>query len=771
MQTASGAFAAVVTSQDQIVDYSFVLSGLPAGVQASFGDLTKCVVSISNDESVTSTLPQGTPLISGYPSAQLTVTLQGCLNQNPGVALVEAQNVFNFFNINDPTSPMYRQPLVSLTGTLKSGVWDGSTTADLLPAFTGTIDEVVLSNGVVTLTLLDQSWTVRGASTLPPVVTPYPYNQGLTSEFPIDYLLRHSSPSQYLSWPALRPSCVFAAGMRSSVWPDVGVYPASQGATPGFAQGVYGTAIDNVANVNSGFIFYTHAPILPSQSVFIEGFYSISGAGQVTVTVADGTSSAFTNGYTVSIIGSAVQVSGFFGAGTGVATIGVTTTTSNYFAAQITCTLGSNAVSGTVRIGGTSHSFSFNVLNGATAVNRPSVNFDHTSLAPTNTATLEGVQVTAESAGAFNNGFSPTLILDPAGSLNPLTALPDVTGQTVWGTLQNIATAEAAVIGFDESGLCHFRNRNTIQNAASVRTLTSSSALIGADTYIQRSLVATHVQVPVNQLQVTALATVWKATSTIACPPGTMVIYANTQNPVVNVVAADSGYLPGSPNWANTYWRGCRTADGTGVAVTAGISIAVAQQSGSVLQVTITNSNGFYVYLVDPFGTPSQGQPTLFLAGQAVTTTPTGAESAPTTASGIITADAQWPPLVGTTGGAATNTLFGEILLALPENDWLQDLPTGNALAWDILASLHLPIPLYRNVTFPVDQRLQMVDRVSILDSDVSMITNDALIIGKQTNMSNGQWTQTCDMQGLYRPGHWVLGLAGSSELDLTTYL
>lgn len=752
MQTASGAFGAVVTSQDQIGDYKVTISGLPAGVQASFGDLTKSVVSISNDESVTSTLPAGTPLISGYPSAQLTLTLQGLLNQNPGVALVEAQNVYNFFNINDPTSPMYRQPLVSLSVTVKTGVWDGSAAAELLPAFTGTVDEVVLSNGVVTLTCLDQSWTVRGASTLPPVITQTPYNAGLTSQFAIDYLLRHSSPGRYYSWPALPTTCVYAAGMRASIWPEVGSLVSSFIQEPSFTVGVYGTCLANAA---AGLVVGELAtPVTPAQ--IING-HMISATDGSSINVNDDAAT-----YQLNFFRSGGTIFIYTVTPTGQATGSSVSVTSgaHEFEYSATWAASSTTVAGTLWVDGTAHSFSFAAKDA-----RPSnLNFTRTAFG----GPIEGVIISTGSYATIAP-FTPTLMLDT--SLNPLAALPDVTGQTVWETLQDIANAEAGVIGFDESGVCHFRNRNTIVEAASVRTLTSSAALIAADTYIQRSLVATHVTIPVNQVTITAPGTIWQATSTIVCPPGTTVFYANTQNPVVAVVATDSGYLPGSPNWANTYWRGCRTADGTGVAVTTGISVAVVQQSGSTLQVTITNSNGFYVYLVDPFGTPSQGQPVLFLAGQAVTSTPAGAESAPTTASGTISADAQWPPLIGTTGGASTNTLFGEILLSLPANNWLQNLAAGNALAAAILASLHLPIPLYRNVTFPIDQRLQMVDRVSILDSDVSMITNDALIIGKQTQMSHGEWTQTCDMQGLYRPGHWVLGLAGSSELGSTTYI
>jgi hypothetical protein len=76
------------------------------------------------------------------------------------------------------------------------------------------------------------------------VVTAPPYNAGLTSEYAVDALLRKATSSAISSWPAARPNCVLAAGLRASMWPEVGslVTSASQ-PVPQFAAGLFGSGL------------------------------------------------------------------------------------------------------------------------------------------------------------------------------------------------------------------------------------------------------------------------------------------------------------------------------------------------------------------------------------------------------------------------------------------------------------------------------------------------------------------------------------------------
>lgn len=755
MQTASGAFAAAVTAEDGLVDYKVTVT-LPSGVQVSYGDLTKSVVSIERDESVNTTLPGDTvSLISGYPSAIATIVLQGMLNQNAGVPLAEAQSVYWLFNANDPTSPTYRLQRAGLVITVQEGFWDGSAAAELVTTFTGTIDSVQTTGGTVTLTCRDNRSTVTGQATLPPVISLPPYNAGLTSQFAVDYLFRHASPKQYYSWPAPRLGCVLAVGCRSSTWAEVGTLNPNSSTTgpPVFGPGVFGSALTFGSNS-----WTTSTPILPANSMFIE------------------LCRAAMPGAVVVLLGSVSTTIELAYGGVGVVELIVTTTSgatvqswslastgSHYIGLQLSWAVGSTSVSGTLYFDNTSQSVALTAKNARSATET----FGVAQLIAD--GATEGLQITSESFGASNDGFTPTLILDTNGSLNALTALPDITGQDVWSVLQDIAAAENAVIGFSNAtGLPFFLNRQTIANATSARTITSANSLINVDTLEQMSLCATHVQIPVNQLQITQGETVWQATSPITVQAGGTgtVIYTTTQNPVVAIAGTDSGYLGVSPNFANTYWRGCRTSDGTGAAVTTGISVTTVQTGPSALMITIKNTNPFPVFLVDPFGTPSQGQGTLFIGGQAVVSVQ-AAEGAAST-SGTIYADAQWPP--ARDGGAATNPDFGEILLQLPSNAWIQDPTSANFFAADLLSDFYLPRPLYRNSQWTPDPRLQMLDRVTLQDPDVSQVSNDVIIIGLRTTIAAGQYAQEGDVLACYAPGDWILDDPVYSILDVTTY-
>lgn len=761
MQSASGAFTAAVTSSDQLVSYKVTVT-LPAGVQASYGDLSKSVVSVDIDASITSSNPSDSTLISGYPSAQATVVLSGLLNQNPGVALVEAQSAYWLFNANDPTSPTYRLQRAGLAITIQAGLWDGSTSSELITNFTGTIDMVALSNGSVTLTCRDSMSTVTNQATLPPVVTAAPYNAGLTSQFAIDYLLRHSSPSTYLSWPQLRPNCVLACGFRSSLWPDVGTFqPNAQAGQPVFTQGIWGTALENTS-ANQGYDPYTpSSPILPSQSVWIEWWGSLGNGGQHVIV-----SDAVTGWTNVGILFSYVpggtlqlQIGTLAASVTQNWSIG-TTTGNHYMAAEVNWSPLSATVTGTLYFDHTSTPISLTAAGGRpAAVNMTEI----TVIAGGSTGSMEALQVTTESSGSPRVSFIPTLILDP--SLNPLTALPDVTGQTVWQVLQDIAAAEAGVIGFDELGVCHFRNRTTLATSASVRTVTSTQSLLTLDSLEQMSLCATHIQIPVNQLFLTAPETVWSASTAIQCAAGSTVINATTDNPVVNIATTDSGYLPGSPTAGLTYWRACRTADGTGLSVNTGVSVSVVQTGPSALTITVVNRNAFTVFLCNGATFPSYSVPVLWVGGQAVTPAPVNADGSST--GGTVYADAQWPPAWA--GGAVTNPL-GEILQQLPANAWLQDIDAATLLANDILSDFYQPRPLYRNVSIVADPRLQMGDRVTLQDADVSQVSNDAIVIGLHTTLSATDWTQVIDAQACYAPGDWILDDAVYSVLDVSTY-
>lgn len=767
MQTAGGGFAAAITSHDQLVDYKMSI-GFPVSVPSYYQDVTKCVVSVDLNESVTTQLPDGTTLISGYPSASMRVVLAGMLNQAPGVAMVEADTIHRLMNPNDSASAMWRLTCGGLPITWQAGLWDGASSADLVTKYTGTLDKITCSNGVVTLTCRDQRSTITNPAALPPVVTQPPYNAALTSEFAIDSLARHASPSQYYSWPAPHTNSVLAIGFRSSIWPEVGsLYPGfAQG--PVFMAGAYGTCLAPTSLLTA---YSLAAPVLTTDKLC--GHF-ITSADGLALNINDDPST-----YQIAIQRAAgtIFLESNSPSGQSFASFAVSGTVEVEF--SVAWAASSTSVTGTMWLNGVSHAISF------TAKDARPVGRSFTICAVT--GPIEGLQITTESSYASRYPFAPTLLIDAGGSLNSLTALPDVNGKDSWSVLQDIASAEAAVIGFDELGRLRFVNRNTIRTMASVRSITSTDSLVALDTDAQMALCATHVQIPVNALTVQAPGNAWISPDVTAVPANSIVQrFVNTDTIVLNVATADSGFWIDGGTIGLTYFRACTTADGTGATVKTGIRIWVEQLSAKRLRIAIVNSNGFAVYLCNPveYGGVGSGNATgqgfIVIGGQKVTSV-NDAQNNGITAPGSVVVDEQWPILitnpplatgeVTTSGGATTNTQFGDILLPLPANDWVQNSASADTMALFLIRDLHYPKPQYRNVTIIPDPRLQLLDRVTLVDPDVSQVNDDALIVGITTALRAGTYQQNIDARAVHRPGDWVLGLVGRSELGSTTYL
>lgn len=759
MQTASGAFAAVMLLPDQTVLQRILLT-LPAfqadgvtAIPSSYSDVSTCVVSIQGDVAATTTVPEGTLLINGYSSAAATIVLSGPLKQASGVQTVDTMTVGKLFNSNDPTSPLYRLPKVGMRVVLQEGRWVGGSTPEYITVGTLIVDTCAVSNGAVTLTLIDGRNAIRGQAATPPVITQTPYNAGLTSEYAVDYLFRHSSPGQYLSWPPQRPNCVLAVGFRSSLWPEVGTY-ASYTQHPVFAPGVFGTGYAE----SFGATYTLASPIATTQTVFVE-FWATPG---MEVSIND---TAVGNQFTIqwqADTGNLAWWTTTSSGQSGATVTSVGTTGSHYISVKFTWALGSTTCAYVVSVDSTAHSGNLTALDA-----RGSAPFTTVAVFG-NPGTVEALQVTTETAPASNSGFAPTLILDP--SLNPLTALPDTSSQDIWAALQDIAAAEAAVINIDELNIAHFTNRNSIAAKTSTLTVSSRINLTGLDSLEQLSTVATHVTAPVNQLIINQRLGVWAGNDVYSVPGnGTLVINAMTQNPIVNVDTPDIGFFPIAGPGNRTTWRACATPDGQGAAVTSGVSMALVQSGPTQVQITVTNTNSATVYLIQPLSysdtTVPAATPFITFAAQPVTNQNVNPVTGGAIAGGAVTADSQWPP-----GNAKGNTLWGEILLPLPANDWLQDFDAAQALTDFYLSDFYLPKPLLRNASIVSDPRLQLLDRITVVDPDVSQVNADALVVGIHMQLGGGQglWTRSLDLRMWNAPGLWIVGV---SELGVDTFI
>jgi hypothetical protein len=764
MQASSPTFAATVAGAAMTVTYTVSITLPQPGVYGS--DFTLAVESLTVDRQTVTDMPDGTRLITGYPAAEAQVTLSGL------VSVTDASKTIAWLlNPNEPTSPMYRYDALGALIVIKAGLeLIGSATPETFTIFTGYVDDYTVdpAAGTVTLTALDPRTKLTGNPVCPPV-----YDDGtfgiptLYAQFALDAVLRHAA---VYSWPAQRPSCVLAAGMRGNAYAEVGTLATqSRGSTPGapafIDDGGGGMGLTGTCTYALG------ADITSGQAIFIECWFNWANGGDPSISVYDtGGSGASVS---LSAVHNAVQVTfdpdgtGFNGGSIIISTASVLGT-AGYLGVKITWS--GTATSVTARRAGVTYTGS-----GTTISARPAATFDHATVQAVDGSSggalaataISSVQVTTEASPAFNDTFVRGAALGV--SLNPLTVIPDLSGSDIWAVVQQLAEAEMGVAGFDEPGVFRFTNRDMIRTAAPVRTVTPTYSLKTLTNEVGNSFVRNHIQVPVNQVAVQPFAPVWSAPDVIFIPSGgTYSTIVTTDNPVVGL-ATTCGVIPSGGLVSTSGYRAAKNPNAT-VAVS-NLRMSVAQTGPTTIRVTVINPNGYGVWLISPTGAGfpagSDGIPMLQVGGHLVVPFGTAADATGLTAGAVI-ADWQWPPAVE--GGAVTNPR-GELLLAQPSNLWIQSLPTAQALAQALGEDLYQPKPLWRQVSIVADPRLQLVDRVTVTDPVTTKINDDARIFGIHTILSETDWSMNLDLRSLSTPGGWLIGVTGRSEIGATTYI
>jgi hypothetical protein len=302
-----------------------------------------------------------------------------------------------------------------------------------------------------------------------------------------------------------------------------------------------------------------------------------------------------------------------------------------------------------------------------------------------------------------NNGFTPRAVLDP--SLNPLQVVPEMSGDP-WQIIQQVADAEFAVAGFDESGIFRFKNRNTLRGAALSRTVTSTMALRALGVEATTASVINRAQIPYTPyVYATVASTVWTIGTATRIPKGqTVTLTANVDGLFTNLDPTISKLPNGSTDTTASYYR--VSYDQAGSAEHPGVTFgAIMQTSATTLTIPVTNPTMRDAWLVSPanYTDVPVGTPLLRIAALAVTP---GDE---------LVADFQYPP--ASSGGAAS-TRWGEVAYQPSSSPWLQDPDAATQLAQDIVVDSCIPRPNLNNVSIIPDPRLQLSDVVHIVDSD-----------------------------------------------------
>lgn len=374
-------------------------------------------------------------------------------------------------------------------------------------------------------------------------------------------------------------------------------------------------------------------------------------------------------------------------------------------------------------------------------------------------------------------------------SLNPLTATPYVQGkQDAWTLIQQIAAAEMAVAFFDETGRFHFWNRHHFTGQSvdydamtvTVRGMTSpipqvtSARALKTLTFAEAvDSVRNHIRVHWTNYEIQPLDIVWQSNDPIRLGIGeTRTVWADFDTPVINLQTA-MGWIGRGSYIADgkSGFRASRRLDGTGNPV-GNLSFditAFAQRA----KITITNPNPFWCFLVSPkkaaprdptgytgnYGPDVVGTPHLWLRGQAVVDR----------ASQSSTTDGASGLSVDVSSGQSISA-YGEQLYELDTNGWIQDESTARLLASDLLALLSHPMPTIGDVEVVADPRLQIGDRIQLVDETGTQLDEHCWIVGiTDTFTPDGVYSQTLTLRMCSGIGGWILGHPTRSVLGQTT--
>lgn len=818
MQIKSVDWRAVIDSQSIPYDVIVNIRDLTGANVVSFGGMT--LDDVSYDRALTSDMPANTRFVSGgYPAAGASISLSGLL-----LVAGEFMAIDDFLNPWNAASPNYLIDWTSYLVTIDVRVFiDG--TPDATRVFTGEIDELTVNHnsGGVTITCVDFRSRLRALPDLPIAFADVPgartfsqytsaplAKQVLTSLYVVDYLFSKAGFSTVLpdrpgsffrvsghggAFPEKAPNGnvtavgndTFTAGryfpqLCGAYYADISGAAVSDIVSPDRDPSAY--SIDTAARFGQGRRFTYEGWIkddgtdVPAFSQTYRGAYAwltsinpatlitdslilgvqrISGVLVPFATYRDGTS--FTNKTTTQPT-RAVPIDG------------------NWHYVLISAAIGTGAspvLTLTVWLDGAAALASTVTLTGYPVPVESKLSYASLE----SSVTADSAQVSQEPTlpTTINNAYVPAIVPFYDPSLNNLTVIPDTAGKDAWGVIQQLAQAEQAVCGLSESGVPFFVNRQTLRTMGPTREINSKSALKTLNTRVARSAVATHIQVPVSGYSFNqVLEAVWSTTEYIAVAPlGTYSVIAAFSTPVVGVyafggpirangVGLGAGVYPLGSSQTSGY-RASTTASGSGPAIV-NLVMRVYQLSPTTALVTVYNPNAYAAYLVTPSIYPADvGSPYLVVAGRPGS--PSGAVGGVTQAAsyGVI-ADAQWPP--AEQGGAASNP-YGDVLLSVAANPFLQSSFSGQDLADDLLADLAYPRPILENISIMLDPSLQLGDRVTIVDPSRAKINDDAQVFSVSCRLSSNAAGMTIGARTVGTPGAWIMGAVGKSEMGVNT--
>lgn len=333
---------------------------------------------------------------------------------------------------------------------------------------------------------------------------------------------------------------------------------------------------------------------------------------------------------------------------------------------------------------------------------------------------LSAWQVTAEPSPptTWDDVFEPTAVMER--STNELVAITPSDAQDSWGLIQDLSSTEFATFFFDERGIfrwwpiTHWDETQTI-----VRDVTSLNSLVDL-TYQDRIDAVRNVgTVSANPITVMPEGFVWESGEVYEVPALSSIdIWANFEHPVwqlsvdnpATIVVTDRSYVEAFDADDDS---GVREFDHI-------IEITAFAQAAKI---TVTNVQAYPIWIHGEINLDDR-PPGIKLYGKAVVTAETSTVLAPFRDQPSI-------------------DQFGEQVLDVPATRWRQTLAAAQIQADYLAAQLASPGPVFTDIPIIGDPRLQLGDRIRIVDPDGMALDAPYRITGIRDRVDGSSYMQT----------------------------
>lgn len=332
-----------------------------------------------------------------------------------------------------------------------------------------------------------------------------------------------------------------------------------------------------------------------------------------------------------------------------------------------------------------------------------------------------------------------------------------------WPTLQEIAAAELALIGFDETGAFAFRNRDWLRGQVALPTAyTASSSIVDAKISISSDGIVNDAVVAVTEPTVGPVEIVWSSAADIVLRAGKVqLIPIVFSDPVTGLIINQLGQgatpkqatdYDGQPISGSRFDGDFDTVNG-GIKVYPNINVSKIEQGTATLRAS--NDTGMpYMHVIVTDANASEdypaGRPALWIYARRITV------------DGSRSARQSWQASIDKYGPQTYNLT----------SDWIQNLDDGQATANALVEDSSLPYATVSGLVIVGDPTLKLGARITVSDPVITDLQLDGWIVSIRDQISrSGGYTQEIDLRVAAAEGDWILGDATASILGSTTNL